>query len=401
MTETKRVFPPITLETIYEIDKILWQEKPWRTVLDDLVKFIRPYFIFDNLVLYLIDPMSMNLEVAFARATGRGKSAEADVAWGEVLGNKLVETRQTILQEPQISQETDRLRQPHTLGIPLASSGYVIGAIIFIRFGGPPFTTDQIHLAEYLSNQIALVIARSNLRKENERLEFQYRVFQVQEDFIATLSHELRSPLGFIKGYTTTLLREDTNWDEKTQHEFLSIIDQETDRLQDLIANMLDSAKLQSGQIVMNFQTVRLDALMNDILVRARSHYPKMEILTSIPSPIKTIKADPRRVAQIFENLIGNSAKYAPGAPLEINIEEVDKGVTIDFHDHGPGIPEKYQSKIFDRFFRIPDYKPAGQGSGLGLFICKQIVQAHSGKISISSSSENGTTFHVYLPDIP
>jgi len=401
MNEIKRVFPPISLETIYEIDKILWQEQPWRTVLDELIKFIRPYFIFDNLVLYLIDAMTMNLDAAFARATGRGKSAEADVAWGEVLGNKLVETRQTILQEPQPSPESDRLRQPYTLGIPLFTADTVLGAIIFIRFGGPHYTTEQIAFAEYLSRQISLVIARDNLRKENDRLEFQYRVFQVQEDFIATLSHELRSPLGFIKGYTTTLLREDTSWNEKVQREFLSIIDQETDRLQDLIANLLDSAKLQSGQVVMNFQAVRLDALMNDILVRARCHYPKMEINASIPSPIKTIRADPRRIAQIFENLIGNSAKYAPESPLDIHVIEVEKGINIEFRDHGPGIPEKYQAKIFDRFFRIPDYKSSTHGSGLGLFICKQIVQAHSGKISITSSPGNGTSFHLFLPENP
>jgi len=151
----------------------------------------------------------------------------------------------------------------------------------------------------------------------------------------------------------------------------------------------------------MNFQTVRLDALMNDVLVRARAHYPKMVINTKIPSPIKTIRADPRRIAQIFENLIGNAAKYAPDSPLDINVSEVDKGVKIEFRDRGPGIPAKYHAKIFDRFFRIPDYKPATHGSGLGLFICKQIVQAHSGQIGITSGMGNGTTFHVFLPEAP
>jgi signal transduction histidine kinase len=401
MNESKRIFPPITPDTIYELDRILWQDKPWRAVMDDLVKFIRPYFIFDNLVLFLIDSSTMNLEVAFARATGRGKSAEADVAWGEILGNKVVETRQLALQEPQPSTATDRLRQPYTLGLPLISAGQALGALIFIRFGGPVFTQEQISFASFFSRQISVLIARDYLKKENERLEFQYRIFQVQEDFIATLSHELRSPLGFIKGYTTTLLREDASWDEKTQREFLNIIDQETDRLQDMIANMLDSAKLQSGQVFMNFQTVRLDALMNDVLVRARAHYPDMVINTKIPSPIKTIRADPRRIAQIFENLIGNAAKYAPGSPLDIIVSEVEKGVKIEFRDRGPGIPEKYHTKIFDRFFRIPDHKASAHGSGLGLFICKQIVQAHGGQLGITSSVGNGTSFHVFLPETP
>lgn len=401
MTAPKQIFPPLTLETIYEIDQILWQTKSWRSMMDELVKFVRPYFIFDNLVLYLIDPMTMSLEVAYARATGRGKSAEADVAWGEILGNKLVETRQRILQEPEMAPEIDRLRRPYTLGYPLMSGTQVMGAIIFIRFGSPPFTEQEISFADYLSRQVALVITRENLKKENERLEFQYRVFQVQEDFIATLSHELRSPLGFIKGYTTTLLREDASWDDKSQREFLNIIDQETDRLQDLIANLLDSAKLQSGQVVMNFQAVRLDALMNDVLVRARVHYPEMVITTQIHSPIRTIRADPRRLAQIFENLIGNAAKYAPGSSVIINVLEVEKGVKIEVQDHGPGIQEKYQAKIFDRFFRVPDSKTEPHGSGLGLFICKQIVQAHSGQIGIKSAIGEGTTFNIFLPETP
>jgi two-component system sensor histidine kinase KdpD len=395
----QKVFPQIDTNFLYLINKILGSVETLHEALDSLVPVIRPYFIFDNIVVFLVDPMTLNLEVVYARATGRGKSAEADVAWGEIIGSQVVESRQSILQEPQNSADVDRLQRPFTLGVPLIAHAETLGAIIFIRFGSPQFTPDQIAFAEYLADQLTIVVSRKNLLRENSRLEFQYRTFQVQEDFISTLSHELRTPLGFIKGYTTTLLRTDANWDEKTEQEFLTIIDQETDRLQDLLNNLLDSAKLQSGQIMMDFQAVRLDALVKDVILRAQLHHPTLDIDTEIVEPIKTIQADPRRLAQILENLINNAVKYAPESPVRVRISPLSNGISIEVIDHGPGIPEKYQEKIFDRFFRIPDSGPSTRGSGLGLFICKQIVQAHNGYIELISHAGEGSTFKIFLPD--
>ncbi|MRS03820.1 GAF domain-containing protein, partial [bacterium] len=394
-----KVFPSVDTNFLYLLNKILGGVDNLHGALDSLVPVIRPYFIFDNVVVFLIDPMTLNLDVAYARATGRGKSAEADVAWGEIIGTQVVESRQSILQEPQDPIETDRLRRPHTLGVPLITQTETLGAIIFIRFGSPQYTPEQIAFAEYLADQLAVVAARENLKNENRRLEFQYRTFQVQEDFISTLSHELRTPLGFIKGYTTTLLRTDANWDDQTKQEFLTIIDQETDRLQDLLSNLLDSAKLQSGQIIMDFQVVRLDALIKDVILRSRLHHPALVVDSEVEEPIKNVQADPRRLAQILENLINNAVKYAPNSPVMVKIYSAPNGVTIDVIDKGPGIPEKYQGKIFERFFRIPESGSSVHGSGLGLFICKQIVQAHNGTIELISRIGEGCTFRIFFPD--
>jgi signal transduction histidine kinase len=392
---------PVDPEICYRIGELLWQTDAWREALTTLIREIRPYFIFDNMVVYLIDPMTLNLDVAYAKATGRGKSAEADVAWGEILANRVIESRQTVMQNPDEIDQENRLRRPYTLGVPLQTPKEIFGAMIFIRFGGPQFTSGHVSFADYLSRELSLQMLREKIKRERDHLEFQYRIFQVQEDFISTVSHELRTPLGFIKGYTTTLLRTDAHWDTNTQQEFLSIIDQETDRLQDLLANLLDSAKLQSGQIMMNFQTVRLDALMNDLATRTKLHNPDVQVNIHVKHPTKNIQADPKRLIQIFENLIGNAIKYAPESPIHITIDETDTGVCIEVRDEGPGIPEKYANHIFDRFFRIPDHRPDVHGSGLGLFICKQIVQAHSGEIRVSSIVGQGTTFNIQLPDRP
>lgn len=394
-----KIFPPIDSTFLYLINKILGGVENLHDALNSLVPVIRPYFIFDNIVVFLVDPRTLNLEVAYARATGRGRSAEADVAWGEIIGSQVIESRQSILQEPMDSTDVDRLRRPFTLGVPLIAHSEALGAIIFIRFGSPPYTPDQIAFAEYLADQLAVVAARENLLRENSRLEFQYRTFQVQEDFISTLSHELRTPLGFIKGYTTTLLRTDANWDDATRQEFLTIIDQETDRLQDLLSNLLDSAKLQSGQIMMDFQVVRLDALAKDVVLRSRLHHPALEIVAEVVEPVKTIQADPRRLAQILENLINNAVKYAPNSPVKVKISPLANGVILEVIDFGPGIPDKYQAKIFERFFRVPSNETNSRGTGLGLFICKQIVDAHNGHIELISRVGEGSTFRIFLPD--
>ncbi|MHB0987834.1 MAG: sensor histidine kinase [Bellilinea sp.] len=394
-----KIFPPVDVTFLYLINKILSGVENLHDAMNALVPVIRDYFIFDNVVVFLVDPMTLNLDVVYARATGRGKSAEADTAWGEIIGSQVIDSRQVILQEPQDSSQVDRLRRPFTLGVPLISHAETLGAIIFIRFGSPQYTPDQIAFAEYLADQLALVAARENLVRENKRLEFQYRAFQVQEDFISTLSHELRTPLGFIKGYTTTLLRTDATWDEQAKEEFLTIIDHETDRMQDLISNLLDSAKLQSGQMIMDLQVVRLDALIKDVILRSKLHHPALDVQVEIAEPIKPIQADPRRLAQTLENLISNAVKYAPGAPVKVKIIELSDGVRIEVSDTGPGIPEKFQAKIFDRFFRIPDSQHTTRGSGLGLFICKQIIQAHNGKIDLVSRVGKGSTFSIYLPE--
>lgn len=394
-------FPPIDISFLYQVNKIISSSDDIHEAMDALVPFIRPYFIFDNVVLFLIDPMTLNLEVAYAKATGRGKSAEADVAWGEIIGSQVVESKKAILQEPGDSNEPDRLRRPHTLGLPLMDQSEVLGAIIFIRFGSPQFTPDQTIFAEYLTDHLAVLVAQQKLKKENARLEFQYRTFQVQEDFISTLSHELRTPLGYIKGYSTTLLRTDANWDDKNRQEFLTIIDQETDRLEELLNNLLDSAKLQSGMIMMDFQVVRLDTLIKDVIVRARLHHSNHDIQVDMPDAIKSIHADPGRLAQVLENLVNNAIKYAPNSPVLIKISNYQDGVTIEVIDKGAGIPEKYQNKIFDRFFRIPDQISVAHGSGLGLFICKQIVQAHGGKIDLISHVGEGSNFRIFLPAQP
>ena len=391
----------VKLDHLYEISRIVTQTSEWKPALNEIASLLRSIFIFDNLVVYLANPARHDLDVMYARAMGRGRSAEADIAWGEMLANQIMDDPVTRLQEPSGDPGANRLERPYILGIPLLVASRTLGVLIFIRFGSPPFEPQAIQIGEFIAHQIALLVERQNWQRAYEALEAQNQEARLQEDFISTITHELRTPLGFIKGYTTTLLRSDTQWEHDTQQEFLRIIDQEADRLQDLIENLLDSARLQSGAMKMDFQTVRLDTLIRSVADRVAQHMPHMNVRIEGCKPGCLVHADPKRLGQVFENLLNNAAKYAPGSDVIITIHQESEQAYIKFQDQGPGISQRYLPHIFERFFRNPELEPHIHGSGLGLFICKKIIQAHQGQIDATSTVGQGTTFHIHLPYQP
>lgn len=386
---------------LYKISQIVSRAAGWNEALDQIIPLIRSIIIFDNLVVYIADPVTQNLEVMFARAVGRGRSAEADIAWGETLANKIMDDPTIVIEEPEVALESDRLKLPYVLGIPVMVGTKPLGVVVFIRFGGPPFHPHYIELAEFIAQQMGLLVERQNLQKAYSLLETQMEETRLQEDFVSTITHELRTPLGFIKGYSTTLLRSDITWEPQAQQEFLHIIDQETDRLQDLIENLLDSARLQSGTLKMDFQAVRMDTLIRGVIERISIHNPGIKVHLEAPSPSHFISGDPKRLGQVFENLLNNALKYAPGSDVWVRIVEEVAGITIKVEDKGPGIPQRYLPYLFERFFRTPDISPSIHGTGLGLFICKKIILAHRGQISVMSLVNHGTTFNIQLPIEP
>jgi signal transduction histidine kinase len=388
---------PIQTETLYMLSNICWRSSDWKQALDVICNEIRPYFVFDNLVVYLYDETELSLEVAYARATGRGKYKEADVSWGESALNEFIKTNRTLLKEPAID-EPDRFKKPHILVVPLQSNNAKFGAVAFIRFETPQFTQDHINFAEFMSSQISAMILRQDYESMISQFRKQVETLQIQEDFISTLSHEVNTPIGFIKGYTTTLLRSDIDWDTQDQEEFLRIIDQETDRLKDLIDNLLDSSRLHSGTVRLNMQAVRIEAILQDVVSYANVHYPDLEINLDIRQDLPVLQGDPKRLKQVFDNLVSNVVKYAPEKPLHIRVYREENGVTIDFKDGGKGIPPRDLERIFDRFYRSESLPTTSHGSGLGLYICKKIIEAHNGTISVSSIVNIGTTMHVFLP---
>jgi K+-sensing histidine kinase KdpD len=388
---------PAELEAVYAISRAVAETLDFDKALAAIVRLSRPVFIFDNAVLYLESDQG-GIEPAFARAIGRGRSSEADSAWGEVAANEAFETEQNSLYQPDALTGEDRLEQRYYLGIPLLLVGKCIGSLVFIRFGGPVFTPDQIHLAEFIAAHVTQVLEHKRLVERVTNLEAERRLVRLQSDFIATVSHELKTPLGFIKGYSTTLLRKDANWDEDTQREFLDIISEETDRLTELVDNMLDSSRLQSGSLDIEFRDVDLVSLVDENIERLRVRYPQLEIKWKASGPNTLIKADPKRLSQVIDNLVGNAAKYAPDSTLDVTLKSASDAVEIKVKDRGPGVPSDDVEHIFKRFYRSTSQKDRVRGSGLGLFICDQIVKAHNGTIHVNSSAGKGAEFVIIIP---
>lgn len=388
-----------TLDHLYSILQPLNQKTDWKASLDSLLASLREEFVYDNVAVYMVDSQTRGLDVTYARAVGRGKSSEADVSWGEGIAGEVIVDGKIITREPSFHPNTDRLDRPYLLGLPLFIAGRLSGALVFVRFGGPRYLEAHQRLAALIASSTASLLERKTLQEARAELESIQKQMRLQDDFVSTISHELRTPLGFIKGYSTSLLREDTKWDEKTQKEFLAIIDDEADRLTHLIENMLESARLQSKTLQFKFQPLRIDAILRDVTTRVHTHHPEMQINLELEKT-PPILGDGVRLSQVFENLFSNATKYAPGSALTVNLQRGEKTLRISFADRGPGIPEDFLPFIFERFYRVPG-DGAVTGTGLGLYICKQIILAHHGKIWAESILDEGTTVFIELPVDP
>jgi len=387
-----------TLEYLQELMQITLQTGDSRSGIEKFLATLREQFVFDNVAVYIQDDLTQTLDVVYARAIGRAKSAEADAAWGESFAGQVLAKGTLLLQDPKPADipSDDRLQQAYLLGLPLRGDGQLRGAVIFVRFGGPVYEKDHFTIASVAAQLLSLLFERIAWRETNAKLYELERQTQLREDFVSTISHELRTPLGFIKGYSTSLLRQDTSWDESTQREFLTIIDEEADRLAQLIENVLESARLQSKTLPLRFQPLRLDAILRDVVTRIRARHKDIDISMDI-QPAPSILGDGVRLTQVFENLFTNAMKYAPGSPIIVILNQVGRSMLVSFTDHGPGIPKESLPLIFERFYRVRSERSV-TGTGLGLYICKQIIDAHRGKIWAESLPNQGTTFFIELP---
>lgn len=381
------------------IAEAVTQNGDWKSALNSLVAVLRSVFLFDNIALFLKKADDHFDEIVFARAIGRGRASEADAAWGEKIASNVMRQNAMLLEEPAADvAANNRMKRPYLLGLPLRTPEQVVGAIVFVRFGGPIYEPDQVQRAQYIATQISALFERKLLKDQISELEKARRQVQLQEDFITTISHDLRTPLGFIKGYATTLLRPDTEWDNETRREFLTIVDEEADRLSVLIENVLEAARLQSHTLSIHFQPMRLESVISDVILRNQDRYPELIIETHFQK-CPPIEGDAVHIARTLDNLINNAVKYAPGSPITLRLWEEFGRQVIAVSDQGPGIDAAHLPFVFDRFYRVPGQ--SGVGTGLGLFICKQIIEAHHGEIMVDSTPGKGTTFFIRLPVEP
>ena len=226
-------------------------------------------------------------------------------------------------------------------------------------------------------------------------------ITQMWLEILAGLSHDMRTPLSSIKGYATTLLREDVSWDVETQREFLKIIIEETDFLESLISKLLESTTLSlKGEIELNKKPISLPQMIKRILNDAIYQNKQHTFHVLIPEPFPLVNADALLIERVLRNLIENAVKYSMANTLlvikgEITFDEV----IISIADQGIGIDEEHLNMLFEKFFRVNNgTDEQNKGLGLGLPMARQIIISHGGRIWAKSKPNEGAIFYFSLP---
>jgi signal transduction histidine kinase len=222
---------------------------------------------------------------------------------------------------------------------------------------------------------------------------------RMKSSLVSTVSHELRTPLAAIKGYASTLLAEDVEWDEKSQREFLSIISDESDRLTRLVNNLLDLSRIEAGSLMLSRDEINIEKLIQRAAQRAHLQSGnKLEI--QIEADIPTFYADRPRLETVLRNLLENSVKYAgESATIKVDVSQKDDQLFFQVSDNGPGIPPDESQLIFESFYQVnADLARISRGTGLGLAICQGLVHAHGGDIFVDDREKGAcVTFSIPL----
>ncbi|MGL4650129.1 MAG: ATP-binding protein [Caldilineaceae bacterium] len=227
---------------------------------------------------------------------------------------------------------------------------------------------------------------------------------EIKSTFTSIISHELKTPVALIKGYAQTLARPDAQWDPETAREGLEIIEEEADRLEALINNLLDVSRIQAGGLKLDWADVNLNTLIHRVAAAYRTQSAQHTVEVDIPEPLPTIWADEERLRQVLTNLLTNAIKYSPeGGTIRIggwlDASEQRPRVVLYVADQGIGIPQAEATRIFSRYYRVDSSLRRGTaGAGLGLFLSKAILDAHGGSIWVRSEPGKGATFFLALP---
>jgi PAS domain S-box-containing protein len=224
---------------------------------------------------------------------------------------------------------------------------------------------------------------------------------ELRQDLVATVSHELRTPLAAIYGSALTLRRGDIRLEEELRDKLLEVIVDESERLAVIVNDLLLASQLDSGRLQLNIQRCDPRLLAETVVAAARTHLPEtVELELKAPAKLPAVQADPEQLRQVLANLVDNAVKYSPdGGPVELKLEAQDAFLRFAVTDRGLGIPAGEQRRIFEKFYRLDPQMTRGiGGTGLGLYISRELVRRVEGKIWVESRAGRGSTFFVDIP---
>ncbi len=369
---------------LYGLSRDLARERKKEKLSDIAVKHIGE--VFRSQVVILVSDERGRLVVP---STGVGTFA---------LDEKEMGVAQWVLENRQAAGVgTDTLPGAKALYLPMIASSGPVGVVgILPENPNEAFETEQVHLLETFANQTAMAMERVILAQEAQRERLSAEKQSLRNVFLSSVSHDLRTPLATISGAADTLLRKGEHLAEGKREELARTIHGEAERLNHIVRNVLNMTRLESGAIRVNKDWQSLEEITGVVIERLSERLKDHPLSLMIPDNLPLIPFDPLLVEQVLTNLLENALQHTPpGTPVEFVARMQKAGVLIEIADRGPGIPSGLEERIFEKFTRG---KLPGGGVGLGLSICRVIVEAHGGRIWAENRSGGGAVFRFTLP---
>jgi two-component system sensor histidine kinase KdpD len=294
---------------------------------------------------------------------------------------------------------TDTLPGVQGLYLPLVGGTRTLGVLgIDIGRRPEPLNASQRQILDVFVKQAALALERALLADETEQARVAAETERLRSTLLATMSHDLRTPIAAITGAATSLLDESAALPSHERRNLLETIREEADRLNRIVRDLLDLNRIESGAVAVRKEWCPLEEIVGSALVRLDDILSGREVEVKLPSPLLLVPVDPVLMEQVLTNLLENAAKYTPpGSPITIEADSVNGGVMVSVSDRGPGIPIEDIDRIFEKFHRLSGDGSVA-GTGLGLAICRAILMAHGGRIWAENREGGGACFRFLLP---
>lgn len=412
------------LEVLAEISRLLDASLDYEATLQEVAQ-VTVRTLADWCIVHLLEPdgsirwlalahgdpakeaVARQLQERYPATAGVARVLRSGVA--EVYNNHAVAPSTPLLNRAARAHDAEHLRMLEELDsravmiVPLTARGRMLGALSVIstqtdRIFGP----SDLAVAEELGRRCGQAVDNARLHREAQN------ALAARDRFVSIASHELRTPIARVKGYAEMLLAAHGDGDLNNEMLVRSLkrIEHASDRLAALVRDLLDVSKITAGALPLRLRPVELTDLVRDVVSR---YHEQMKLsgtaghlLLDIVGTSGTIAGDPDRLEQVLTNLLDNALKYSPdGAELRVRVQPKARGTLVEVQDHGIGLPPEAAERIFEPFSRAANAEDRQiAGMGLGLYICRNIVEQHHGRIWASSSGEgSGTLLSVWLPD--
>jgi two-component system, OmpR family, sensor histidine kinase KdpD len=295
--------------------------------------------------------------------------------------------------------DSDTLPAAPALYLPLGTDQQRLGVLAVLPANRRRvLLPEQRHLLETFAGQIGLALERARLAEAAEIVRVQAESERLRNTLLASISHDLRTPLAVIAGAGSTLVKHGDALDSATRSQLAHSIEHKAREMSDLVSNVLDLMRFESGHLVLRRDWQTLDDLIGTAIARVREHLAEHRVEVELPTDLPAIHVDATLIVQVFANLLDNAAKYTPtGTTIRVAATAAANAVQVTVEDNGPGLPSGDANRLFDKFHRGTE-EGSTVGAGLGLAICRAIARAHGSDISASTRPSGGARFEFSLP---